>query len=71
MTATPSLGEILEAADSLPLERQEELAAILHRRIAEAKRQAFVQAVRQAEAELDDGRGIVMSPEEFAAEMMR
>ena len=71
MIAALSFGQIVDAADSLPLERQEELAAILHRRIAEAKRHAFVEAVRQSEAELDQGLGISMTPDEFAAEIAR
>jgi hypothetical protein len=71
MPALSSFGEILDAADALPLERQQELSEILQRRVAEARRREFVVAVQAAEKELDQGHGVAMTPAEFAAELAR
>ena len=45
-------GEVLEAAEGLPLEDQENLAEILHRRVVERRREELVREVRGAPSPL-------------------
>jgi hypothetical protein len=47
--------EVLEAADGLPLEDQESLAEILHRRVVERRREEVVREVRLARQEYQEG----------------
>ena len=69
MAATLTFGEILDAADELPLDAQRELAAILARRVSDARRQALLERVAEAEEDYRQGRCRTMTPEEFAAEL--
>jgi hypothetical protein len=45
-------GEVLEAAEGLPLEDQESLAEIPHRRVEERRREELVREVREAPSPL-------------------
>jgi hypothetical protein len=63
--------DVLEAADQLSEEEQEELIAILHRRLAQAARvrlAADIQGVRQ---EFVEGRCSPSTPNELLDEIMR
>ncbi|MDA0832426.1 MAG: hypothetical protein O2955_13270 [Planctomycetota bacterium] len=64
-------GDILEAVDRLPLEEQEELIAIVNRRVAEAARQRLIEEVRQAEREYADGLCKPASVEEIMREITK
>jgi len=56
MTPTLPFGEILEAADHLPQDEQEELVAISRRRLAQAARQRVAADVQEARREFSAGR---------------
>jgi hypothetical protein len=67
MTPALSFGEVLEAADRLSSEEQEELIAILRRRLAEAGRMRLVAQVKEARREFAEGRCLPAT----SAEIMR
>lgn len=62
-------GEVLEAADHLSEEEQEELIAILHRRLAQAARQRLAGEVHEARQEFAEGRCLPATPEELMREI--
>ena len=49
-------GDVLEAADKLPLEDQEELLEVLHRRIIERRREELAKDIEQAQREFQAGQ---------------
>jgi len=55
MEKPTSFGEVLEAADELPLDEQETLAEILHRRVVERRRKDLARDVLQARQEFERG----------------
>jgi hypothetical protein len=67
MTPALPFGEVLEAADHLSQEEQEELIAILQRRLAEAARQRLVAEVQEARQDFAQGRCTPTTP----ADLMR
>ena len=71
MPATMTFGDILDAADALPLEDQQELARLLSRRIAAASRQRLVDAVQASRAEFADGLAVEKTVDEIMAEIER
>ena len=66
-----TFGEILDAAHELPLDDQTELLVVLRQRVAEAQRAALLEQVLRSERELDAGLGREITPDKFAAEMLR
>lgn len=64
-------GEVLEAADQLSREEQEELIAILHRRLAQAARQRLVAEVQEARQEFAEGRCSPVTPDELMREIRK
>jgi hypothetical protein len=64
-------GEVLEAADHLPPDEQEELIAILHRRLSQAARQRLAAEVQEARQEFAEGRCLPATPEELMREIMK
>ena len=71
MTPVLPFGEVLEAADHLSYEEQEELIAILHRRLAQAARQRLVADIQDARQEFADGRCAPATPDELMREIMK
>ena len=67
MTNALPFGEVLEAADHLSLDEQEQLVAILHRRLAQAARQRLAADIAEARQEFSEGRCLPAS----ATDMMR
>jgi len=65
------LGEVLEAADRLSHEEQEELIDILQRRLAQASRDRLVAEVRESRQEFADGRCLPTTPSELMLEIMK
>ena len=65
-----SFGEVLDAVDQLPLEEQELLAQVLHRRIIEQRREQLADEVRQAQQELREGRCSPTTPAELMNEIL-
>lgn len=64
-------GEVLEAADHLSRDEQEELIGILQRRLTEASRQRLVAEVHEARQEFAEGRCVPTTPGDLMREIMR
>jgi hypothetical protein len=69
MANVMGFGEVLEAADHLSREEQEELIAILQRRLVQATRQRLVAEVHEAEEELREGRCRPATPDDLMREI--
>jgi ribosomal protein S4 len=63
--------EVLEAADHLSEEEQEELVAILHRRLAQAARRRLAGEVKEARQEFAEGRCSPATPDELMGEILK
>jgi ribosomal protein S4 len=63
--------EVLEAADRLSEDEQEELIAILHRRLAQAARQRLAAEVQEARQEFAEGRCSPVTPDELMREILK
>ncbi len=71
MANTLPFGDVLEAADRLSQDEQEELIAIIQRRLAQAARQRLVADVQEAREEFAAGRCLPASPEEMMREILK
>ena len=71
MTHLLPFGEVLEAADQLCQDEQEELIAILNRRLTQAARQRLVAEVQEARQEFAEGRCSPATPGELMREIMK
>ncbi len=71
MTQALSFGEVLEAADHLSQDEQEELIAILHRRLAQAARQRLTAEVQEARQQFVEGRCLSVTPDELMREILK
>jgi len=67
---TASFADVLEAADQLPLDDQEMLADVLHRRVVAQRRRHLVAEVREAKEEYQKGQTRPTSPDELIAEIL-
>ncbi len=70
MTEGMPFGEVLEAADHLSPEEQEELIAILHHRLAQTARHRLVAEVQEACQEFSEGRCSPTTPDELMREIL-
>lgn len=68
-TATP-FANVLEAADRLSLEEQEDVVEILHHRIVERRREELAGEILQAEAEHRAGQAEPRTAEELMREIL-
>ena len=64
-------GEVLEAADQLSHDEQEELIDILHRRLAQASRQRLVAEIKVSRQEFEEGCCLPTTPSELMREIMK
>lgn len=64
-------GEVLEAADQLSPEEQQELIAILNRRLAQAGRQRLAAEVQEARQEFVAGQCRAATPDEIMREILK
>ena len=64
-------GDVLEAADKLSLDEQQELVAILGRRLAEARRQRLAADIQDARQEFAAGRCLPTTPEQLMQEILK
>jgi hypothetical protein len=71
MTQALPFGEILDAADHLSQDEQEELIAILRRRLAHAARQRVLADAQEARREFAAGRCVVATPDELMGEILK
>lgn len=70
MEHTLSFGEVLEAADGLSGDEQEDLIAILRRRLIERRRDRIAAEVVQARRELKAGECKPTTPQDLIAEIL-
>ncbi len=63
--------EVLEAADHLSPDEQEELVAILRRRVAQAARQRLAADVEEARREFAQGQCLPATAEELMREISK
>jgi len=70
MEPTLPFGEILEAADMLPIGDQESLRDILTKRIIERRRDELSQEIREALEEYEAGRCKPVTPDELMTEIL-
>ena len=63
-------GEVLEAAEGLPLEDQESLAEILHRRVVERRRPELAREVREARQAYEEGGCHPVTPDDLLSEIL-
>jgi hypothetical protein len=71
MTVVLPFCEVLEAADHLSQDEQEELISILHRRLAYAARQRLATEVQEARREYAEGRCSPATPDELMREILK
>ena len=71
MTHALPFAEVLEAADHLSQDEQQELIAILNRRLAQAARQRLAEEVQEARQQFAEGRCLPTTPEELMREIMK
>jgi hypothetical protein len=64
-------GEVLDAADHLSHDEQQELIAILNRRLAQAIRQRVAAEIQEARQEFAEGRCLPASPDELMREILK
>ena len=69
MSKPPTFAEVVDAADALSEEEQEQLMTLLSHRIPAAARQRLVDGVHDAEAEYAAGKARAMSVDEFMSEL--
>jgi 16S rRNA C1402 N4-methylase RsmH len=63
--------EVLEAADHLSHYEQQELVAILNRRLAQALRQRVAAEIQESRHEFAEGRCAPASPDELMREILQ
>lgn len=71
MTHVMPFGGVLEAADHLSQDEQQELVAILNRRLAQAARQRMAAEVQKARQEFAEGHCLPASPDELLREILK
>lgn len=71
MTQVMPFGEVLEAADYLSQDEQQELIAILTRRLAQAGRQRLTAEIQEARQEFAEGHCSPATPDELMREIMK
>ena len=65
-----TFAEILEAAEQLPLEDQENLIDILQKRLRDRRRAYLVKDVQEAQKEFADGNCQPVTPEQLMEEIL-
>jgi hypothetical protein len=70
MTTQTTFADILEAAEQLPIEDQENLIHILKNRLRDQKRAQLIQDVYEAQQELLQGKCKPVTPEQIMEEIL-
>ncbi len=65
MKTKSSFGEVLEAADQLSLEEQEELVDILQHRVIEHRRKELAEDIQDAKTEFQKDKCQPLNPDEI------
>lgn len=68
---TSNFGQVLEAANQLPLEEQEDLIEILRRKIREARRADILRDIWESQQEFSQGKCLILTPEELIKEIAK
>jgi ribosomal protein S4 len=63
--------DVLEAADRLSTDEQEELIAVLHRRLAHAARAQLAADIQEARQDFTQGRCSPATPDELLREILK
>jgi hypothetical protein len=63
--------EVLDAADQLSLDEQQELISILNKRLAQANRRQLALDVQEARKEFAEGKCVPATPDEIMREIMK
>jgi hypothetical protein len=63
-------GEVLEAADQLSLEEQEDLVEVLRHRVIERRREDLAAEIRQARREFDAGQCELTTPDDLLKKIL-
>jgi len=71
MTDLLPFRDVLDAADRLSQDEQEELISILQRRLVQAARQRLEAEIQQARQEFAEGRCSPATPDELMTEILR
>lgn len=71
MSEVKQFGEVLEAADSLSQEEQQELIDILQRRMAQEARKRLLADVAEARKEFAEGRCMPVSANDLVREVLK
>jgi hypothetical protein len=71
MAQSVPFGEVLEAADKLSPDEQEELVAVLNRRLARAGRMRVATEIQDARREFADGRCCPTSVDDLMNEILQ
>ncbi|MFO0964431.1 MAG: hypothetical protein U0793_02420 [Gemmataceae bacterium] len=71
MTPVTPFADVLEAADHLSADEQEELIAVLQRRLAAAARKRLVADIQEARLEHSSGRCSPASPQQIMDEISK
>ncbi|TWU27897.1 hypothetical protein Pla144_26740 [Bythopirellula polymerisocia] len=71
MSQGMQFGEVLEAADHLSPDEQQQLIVILNNRLTQAARQNIVNDVKEADAEFTAGECRVVTPAELMREIQK
>ena len=71
MTNAISFGEILEAADRLSQNEQQDLISILSHRLAQTMRRRVAAEIEEARQELAEGRCLPVSPDDLMREILK
>jgi hypothetical protein len=71
MTPNLQFAEVVEAADHLSLDEQQELIAIVHRRLAQAARLRLAGEIQEARREFAEGRCVAATADELMREIMK
>lgn len=71
MASAMPFGEVLEAADHLTFDEQQELVAILNRRLAQAARQRLATEIQEARQEFAAGSCKPLTPDELMREITK
>ncbi|MBI2815688.1 MAG: hypothetical protein HYX72_01990 [Acidobacteria bacterium] len=70
MQKSMPFGEILEAADNLPIEDQATLVTILKNRLRERVRAELVKDIQDADKEFEQGKVQPVTPDELIREIL-
>ena len=70
MSQVLAFGDVLEAADQLSAEDQQELIAILQRRLADARRQQILADIQESRREFAAGLCKPMTPDQIIREAL-